>query len=441
MVSHQRHTGYCLAIQRKDREDKAKEKERQENLSKEAREATIRREAERHREESLKEGRLAQERIRELELALAQQAGASEAAMNICAFKQQVPDEAHTNPVVPNQSDVFNCQLRIGNDTILQIPMRGDGYVNATALCKAGGKLFNDYSRCKQTQAYVQALEQNTGIPVLRLIESKKGKNGGTWVHPQVATHLAQWISPEFAVQVNKWVFDLLTTGKADVKPEEISITTGPEELYDKQLSLDYTPYFGKDVLYIGVFDPVTENLEGEIPEGQRCYKFGVTHNVKSRINAHRRYLEKFRLVYLLDCGHGTGRSYAEKRVKELIEDRGVGLKYNGHKEMFRASQEQYEEIVERIGEMQLSPVDDPCEKSGNRYESRRMELEFEDRLHEREQETKRMEQETTRMELEHVTRRVEAEVEARLAEARIEEKRQDIEMLRLRMELGLSVS
>ena len=319
--------------------------------------------------------------------------------------------------------------------------MRGDGYVNATALCKAGGKLFNDYSRCKQTQAYVQALEQNTGIPVLRLIESKKGKNGGTWVHPQVATHLAQWISPEFAVQVNKWVFDLLTTGKADVKPEEISITTGPEELYDKQLSLDYTPYFGKDVLYIGVFDPVTENLEGEIPEGQRCYKFGVTHNVKSRINAHRRYLEKFRLVYLLDCGHGTGRSYAEKRVKELIEDRGVGLKYNGHKEMFRASQEQYEEIVERIGEMQLSPVDDPCEKSGNRYESRRMELEFEDRLHEREQETKRMEQETTRMELEHVTRRVEAEVEARLAEARIEEKRQDIEMLRLRMELGLSVS
>jgi len=274
----------------------------------------------------------------------------------------------------------------------------------------------------------------NTRIPVLRIIESKKGKNGGTWVHPQVATHLAQWISPEFAVQVNKWVFDLLTTGKADVKPVEISITTGPEELYDKQLSLDYTPYFGKDVLYIGVFEPVTENLGCEILEGQECYKFGVTHNIKSRINAHRRYLTRFRLVYLLDCGDGTGRSYAEKRVKELIEDRGVGLKYNGHKEMFRANQEQYEEIIERIGELQLSPVDVPCEKNSNRSESRRMELEFEDRLHEREQETKRME-------LEHVTKRVEAEVEARLAEAKIEEKRQDIEMLRLRAELGLVVS
>ena len=305
--------------------------------------------------------------------------------------------------------------------------MRGDGYINVTALCKAGGKLFNNYHQNNQTQAYVQALEQNTGIPVFKIIESKKGKNGGTWVHPQVATHLAQWISPEFAVQVNKWVFDLLTTGKADVKPEEISITTGPEELYDKQLSLDYTPYFGKDVLYIGVFEPVTDNLECEILEGQKCYKFGVTHNVKSRIKAHRRYLTKFRLVYLLDCGDGTGRSHAEKRVKELIEDRGVVLKYNGYKEMFRASQEQYEEIIERIGEMQLSPVDDPCEKNASRYESRRMELEFEDRLHEREQETKRME-------LEHVTRRAEAEVEARLAETRIE-------MLRLRAELGLVVS
>ena len=61
MVSHQRHTSYCLAIQRKDREDKVKEKERQENLSKEAREATIMREVERQKEESLKEYHLIME--------------------------------------------------------------------------------------------------------------------------------------------------------------------------------------------------------------------------------------------------------------------------------------------------------------------------------------------------------------------------------------------
>jgi hypothetical protein len=81
-----------------------------------------------------------------------------------------------------------------------------DGYINATALCKAGGKLFNSYHQNNQTKAYVQALERATGIPVLKIIESKKGKNGGTWVHPQVATHLAQWISPEFAVQVTTWI-------------------------------------------------------------------------------------------------------------------------------------------------------------------------------------------------------------------------------------------
>jgi hypothetical protein len=36
----------------------------------------------------------------------------------------------------------------------------------------------------------------------------------GTWVHPQVAIHLAQWLSPKFAVRVSKWVYDWVSAGK-----------------------------------------------------------------------------------------------------------------------------------------------------------------------------------------------------------------------------------
>ena len=89
-----------------------------------------------------------------------------------------------------------------------------DGYINATAMCKAGNKLFNDYSQLKTTPLFLQSLSRSTGIPVDLLVSSiMTGPNElrGTWVHPQVAIHLAAWISPEFAVQITKWVFDWMS--------------------------------------------------------------------------------------------------------------------------------------------------------------------------------------------------------------------------------------
>ena len=60
----------------------------------------------------------------------------------------------------------------------------GDGYVNATQLCKAAGKLFADYRRTRETQDFLAELEVNMGIPISTLIESRKGgsevgTNGG----------------------------------------------------------------------------------------------------------------------------------------------------------------------------------------------------------------------------------------------------------------------
>ena len=60
----------------------------------------------------------------------------------------------------------------------------------------------------------MQALSTETGIPVSELAQRLRGGHPelqGTWVHPQVAIHLAQWLSPMFAVQVTKWVFEWLS--------------------------------------------------------------------------------------------------------------------------------------------------------------------------------------------------------------------------------------
>jgi DNA-binding MarR family transcriptional regulator len=95
------------------------------------------------------------------------------------------------------------------NDTVInQRP--DDGYVDATAMCQATGKKFNDYQRLKTTQDFLKALSSVTGIPATDLVRSIQGgdsKLQGTWIHPKVAIHLGQWCNPEFAVFVTELVF------------------------------------------------------------------------------------------------------------------------------------------------------------------------------------------------------------------------------------------
>ena len=101
-----------------------------------------------------------------------------------------------------------------------------DGYLDATAMCKATGKKLNDYRRLKSTQEYLAAFSLKAGIPVIKIIEVKSGRYGGTWVHPKVSIHLAIWCCPDFAVMVTDWVFELLTEGTVslDFKKSNLEI-------------------------------------------------------------------------------------------------------------------------------------------------------------------------------------------------------------------------
>lgn len=89
-----------------------------------------------------------------------------------------------------------------------------DGYVNATAMCKAAGKAIADYNRLETTKDFLAELSSEVGIPMAELIQSVSGGNPalqGTWVHPQVAINLAQWLSAKFAVRVTQWVYDWMS--------------------------------------------------------------------------------------------------------------------------------------------------------------------------------------------------------------------------------------
>ena len=89
-----------------------------------------------------------------------------------------------------------------------------DGYINATAMCKVAGRPWNRYWGTNTTQRFMEALSGETGISVSELAQRVRGGHPefqGTWVHPQIAIHLAQWLSPGFAVRVTGWVFEWLS--------------------------------------------------------------------------------------------------------------------------------------------------------------------------------------------------------------------------------------
>ena len=70
-----------------------------------------------------------------------------------------------------------------------------DGYINATSLCKASGKLFADFRRLGTTQRFLEELSRSMGIPIDVLITTKtEGLNElrGTWIHPHVAINFAR---------------------------------------------------------------------------------------------------------------------------------------------------------------------------------------------------------------------------------------------------------
>lgn len=97
----------------------------------------------------------------------------------------------------------------------------GDNYINATQMCKAGGKLFAEWTRLKNTQVIFSELSADMNIPISGLVDMKKGGNDkncqGSWIHPDLAVQLAQWISPSFAIQVSRWIRELFFRGSVSV--------------------------------------------------------------------------------------------------------------------------------------------------------------------------------------------------------------------------------
>ena len=130
-----------------------------------------------------------------------------------------------------------------------------DGYINATELCKKAGRLFGDYRRLEASNAYLEALEADMGIPISELIVHIKGFKDaqGTWVHPYVATHLGQWLSPKFAVLVNKWINEWVRGNIKGYMPPHV------ERYMRNREKIPFTHFSMLNEVYLVLFAPLDD--------------------------------------------------------------------------------------------------------------------------------------------------------------------------------------
>jgi hypothetical protein len=101
----------------------------------------------------------------------------------------------------------------------VQIRVRADGYVNATALGSTFGRPFGDFARTSCARSHIEAiaeayslsasLQSDESLEKKRVVESRGGDNESTWVHPRVATQYALWLNTHFGVWLADWLAPL----------------------------------------------------------------------------------------------------------------------------------------------------------------------------------------------------------------------------------------
>lgn len=130
--------------------------------------------------------------------------------------------------------DIFKCKLLLEDGSEFTIPLREDGYIYATGLCKASGKKMYNWLRLKETQKLQKEVDKKlaaqTGAAksdtqIRASLEVYKGNTSkysqGTWIHPDLGLNLAQWCSTNFAAQVSKWLRELIFTGNVELGKEK----------------------------------------------------------------------------------------------------------------------------------------------------------------------------------------------------------------------------
>ena len=127
-----------------------------------------------------------------------------------------------------------------------------DGYVNATQLLQAHKaktgelKSVKDWLKTDRAKAYIAAVSKRGENSNLDLVQTKTGRGGGSWIHPDLAIPFATWLSIEFEIQVSDWIQEWMRTGQNPIVPQMTYAEVVASLMPSKPTSWEcrYTPDF-----------------------------------------------------------------------------------------------------------------------------------------------------------------------------------------------------
>ena len=113
--------------------------------------------------------------------------------------------------------------------------IREDGYINATNLCKAGGKEYSNWYRNGNSKKLIEKIYEKTKIDINILIQKSdisgvSNQERSTWVHPTIGLHIAQWISTEFFLQTVEWINEWKSMNENNEKYKKAIENIKPDE-------------------------------------------------------------------------------------------------------------------------------------------------------------------------------------------------------------------
>lgn len=102
---------------------------------------------------------------------------------------------------------------KMGNFNVTQ--RTKDGYFDASSLLKQWNestgmqKQMSHYTSSSSTNEFIKALVNEEELKERdSVLIQRRGKNGGTYMHPLLFLDFAMWINPSFKVKVLKFVYD-----------------------------------------------------------------------------------------------------------------------------------------------------------------------------------------------------------------------------------------
>lgn len=86
-----------------------------------------------------------------------------------------------------------------------------DGWFNATKAAEVYGRRVDVWLKTEETQRYITVLmEFSNTTEKCDLIRTKKGHDGGTWLHPSLAVVFARWLDTRFAILCDIKIAEIL---------------------------------------------------------------------------------------------------------------------------------------------------------------------------------------------------------------------------------------